>query len=268
MKNKVQEWIREGCNFDHGLKLLTVIGKNKQLPRIMAGSEKRYAGKLLYELCKAGGFSMHEFQEMKESLLSSSEQSDGENTGISNSDNPGMTAEHKPETVEAKALPDNVQRVIKEHSDLFKLRAQLHEQMTELPEDNSQETVKKRKNLSDSIAQLSPRIDLMFAAKESFYTEGKLPDMKILFPEPPADDPGASLLPSDPAELKKLKKNLQSANTKDQNMLEFQDAKKGDKPNPMPAGPKRQKLEFRIKDRIAQIEEIDYKILSLDNQNE
>jgi len=65
-----------------------------------------------------------------------------------------------------------------------------------------------------------------------------------------------------------LKKNLQSANTKDQNMLEFQDAKKGDKPNPMPAGPKRQKLEFRIKDRIAQIEEIDYKILSLDNQNE
>lgn len=265
MKNKVQEWIQEGCDFVQGLKLLAEIGKNKQLPRIMAGSEKRYTGKLLYELCKAAGFSMQEFQEMKESLLSSTEQSNGDNTGFAKPDIPGTNEEPKHGIEDAKVLPDCVQRVIKEHSDLFNLRAQLHEQMTELPEDNSQETVKKRKNLSDSIAQLSPRIDLMFAAKESFYTEGKLPDMKILFPEPPADNPGASLLPSDPAELKKLKKNLQSANTKDQNMLEFQDAKKGDKPNPMPAGPKRQKLEFRIKDRIAQIEEIDYKLLSLDN---
>lgn len=297
MKEKVSQWIQEGCDFNAGLTLLSSIGKNKHIARAMAGHEKRYAGKLFYELCKAAGYTMAEFQQIKATLQEIVEKLESEEGQVTDppavdppADNPPAgdspaadppaadppapvpPSAETPVTVASEAatsgnldqLPADVEKVIKEHADLFRLRAQLHEQMASLPEDNQDETVKKRKNLSDSIALISPRIDLLFAAKEAFYLEGKQPDMAVLFPEPPPAPPASEddPLPVDADQLRKMKKNLQSANTKDQNMLDFQSEKKADKPNPMPAGPKRLKLEARIKDRTGQIEKIDFKLLS------
>lgn len=305
MKEKVMQWIRLGCNFNLGLYLLAEIGKNKQLPRLMAGNEKRYAGKLFYELCKAAGYTLQEYQELKDELQNIVEQlvlesgdgnppEGGVTTAETSAGDPpagdastekattddqssGDMASTDPPVVDppiievpkvgapaTDQLPESVEKVIREHADLFKLRAQLHEQMAGLPESNDDETVKKRRNLSDSIALISPRIDLMFAAKEAFYNEGKLPDISVLFPEPAQDPPAGpeDNLPADPAGLKKMKKNLQTANTKDQNQLEYQEAKKGTKPNPMPAGPKRIRIEKRISERNRQIEKIDLALLS------
>lgn len=305
MKEKVMQWIRLGCNFNLGLYLLAEIGKNKQLPRLMAGNEKRYAGKLFYELCKAAGYTMQEYHELKDELQNIVEQlalesgdgnppEGGVTTAETSAGDPpagdastekattddqssGDMASTDPPVVDppiievpkvgapaTDQLPESVEKVIREHADLFKLRAQLHEQMAGLPESNDDETVKKRRNLSDSIALISPRIDLMFAAKEAFYNEGKLPDISVLFPEPAQDPPAGpeDNLPADAAGLKKMKKNLQTANTKDQNQLEYQEAKKGTKPNPMPAGPKRIRIEKRITERNRQIEKIDLALLS------
>ena len=209
----------------------------------MSGREHRYANKLKYELCKSAGLNY-------QSLGADPEPASA----------PGSNP------LEGK-IPPEVEQVIKEHSRLFNLRAQLHVQMAGMPENNEEETVKMRKNLSDTIEIMSARIDLLFASKEAFYTEHQLPDLTILFPEPPANPPEAVPLPDDPKELKKLKKNLQTNNTKDQNQLEYQDDKKAIKPNPMPPGPKRLKLETRIKDRLIQIEQIDYKILSLNSSD-
>ncbi|KAF0198388.1 MAG: hypothetical protein FD166_1441 [Bacteroidetes bacterium] len=317
MKEKVFNWIQQGCDFNEGLTLLSAIGKNKQIARAMAGHEKRYAGKLFYELCKAAGYTMVEYQKIKDTLqdiVNKLDNQSGDNppaddppaddppTG-STGDNPDTTgtsaeepfpADEKKEEVTSEEpaqdtkeqeepvkvpsaaatvkeqgqekegqLPADVEKVIREHADLFKLRAQLHEQMAELPEDNTEENIKKRKNLSDSIALISPRIDLMFAAKEVYYNEGRLPEMSVLFPEPKVEPPAVEELPADPKELKKMKKNLQSANTKDQNMLDFQEEKKASKPNPMPKGPKRIKLEARIKERLDKITLIDSKLLEI-----
>lgn len=237
MKEKVLQWIEQGCNYTHGLTLLSETGRHKSLIRSLTGREHRYAKKLKYELCKAAGL-----QYIPESS--------------------GVEEPANPET-EPGQLPVAVEKVIKEHSRLFKLRAQLHEQMATLPEDNEEETVKKRKNLSDSMEIMSARIDLLFAAKEAYYNDHQLPDLTILFPEPPAAPPAENPLPDDPKELKKLKKNLQTNNTKDQNQLDYQDDKKAAKPNLMPPGPKRLKLETRIKDRLIQIEQIDFKLLKL-----
>jgi hypothetical protein len=68
-------------------------------------------------------------------------------------------------------------------------------------------------------------------------------------------------LPDDVEILKKMKKNQQSANTKDQSLLDYQSEKQGTVKKPMPNGPKRMKLENRIKARLKMIEEIDYKLL-------
>lgn len=164
-------------------------------------------------------------------------------------------------------IPKDIQAVIREHSKLYMLRSQLHEQMANMPEDNQPDTVKKRKNLSDSIALLSPRIDLLFQTKEDFYLKGLKPDMAVLFPTIPPNAPQTrkeTPLPDSANELKKLKKNLQSANVKDQNMLDYQVETNTDKPSPMPSGPKRLKLEQRIASRHNQIEAIDYKLLAVE----
>ncbi|MBK9358812.1 MAG: hypothetical protein IPN08_15750 [Bacteroidales bacterium] len=238
MKEKVLQWIEDGCDYNHGLTLLAETGKHKSLIRSITGREHRYTNKLKYELCKAAGLQYLPVPGDKK--------------------DPADLPEEKGKN----KIPEEVEQVIKEHSKLFNLRAQLHEQMASLPEDNEDETVKKRKNLSDSIEIMSARIDLLFAAKEAFYKEHKLPNLSVLFPEAPANPPAAEPLPEDPKELRKLKKNLQTNNTKDQNQLDYQDDKKAAKPNPMPSGPKRLKLETRIKDRHVQIEQIDYKLIS------
>lgn len=274
MNERFFEWIENGCNFEEGVSLLASISKNKQLARIMAGREARYADKLMYELCKASGLEISDYQkfakyaeQLKEIESSNPDAEETDPTGPAADDPETPASDKKLPGYPDKQLPEDVERVIKEHADLFKLRAQLHEQLAGLPGDNESETVKKRKNIIDSIAFMSFRIDRLFEAKEAFYTNNEMPNMAIIFPEPKPEPEPVDDLPDDIAELKKRKKNFQSANTKDLNQLEFQSDKKGEKPSQMPAGPKRLKLETRIADRIAEIEKIDFKLLELDRTN-
>jgi len=60
-----------------------------------------------------------------------------------------------------------------------------------------------------------------------------------------------------------MKKNLQTLNSKDQSMLDFQSPNHTGQKMPLPNGPKRSKLETRIRDRIKLIEEIEIQILHL-----
>jgi hypothetical protein len=69
-------------------------------------------------------------------------------------------------------------------------------------------------------------------------------------------------LPDDQEELKKMKKNLQSANIKDQCMLDYRQTTKGEKKNPLPDSPKRTKIGLRMKQRDTAIEAIDYKLVN------
>ncbi len=266
MRQRFFEWIENGCDFDEGVSLLASSAKNKQLHRVMAGREARYADKLMYELCKSAGLEISDYhlflafaEQLKNVEPVETDQED------SKTDDPGTG---DPVTKDSdQQLPADIVRIIKDHSEMVMLRAQLHEQLTSLPENNDPETVKKRKNMIDAMAVISPRIDLFYQVKEAFYTKGEMPNMAILFPEPVQPSEPVNELPEDVVELKKMKKNFQSANVKDQNQLEFQTDTKGKEPSPMPEGPKRLKLETRITERIAEIERIDYKLLEIDRPN-
>jgi hypothetical protein len=63
--------------------------------------------------------------------------------------------------------------------------------------------------------------------------------------------------------LKKLKENLRIKIAKAENRLEFQTDTKGEKPNPMPEGPKRAELVKRIAEMKKQKEAVEYKIVEL-----
>ena len=57
IKQEIEQWIANGCDYDLGVKLYGKYGRNKTLMKIFPGREKTMATKLKYELCKAVGIS-------------------------------------------------------------------------------------------------------------------------------------------------------------------------------------------------------------------
>lgn len=253
MEEKVKKWLAEGCDFEAGLVLLASTGsRHKQLVKTMSGRAHRYAVKLKYELMKEAG--------LKSVSLDLSA------TPITTTAAPVTlvkgTKPAKNETPDktGKTLPKAVEDLIKIYSDAFKTRAILHEQMGEMPTENTPDLVSRRKRLVEEIARLTAIVETGHKAKEDFYVNGIVPDVEKLFAAP-APAAAEKELPADVDELKKMKKNLQSANTKDQFMLDYRQKTKGERENPLPVGPKRAKLEGRIAEREEKIKLIDYKLL-------
>jgi len=102
----------------------------------------------------------------------------------------------------------------------------------------------------------------MHKAKEDYYTNGTIPDIKTLTSNN-TESSASSDLPDDLQNLKDLKKQIQSLLSKDQHMLDYQQNKKGNNLNPMPKGPKRTKIELRMKSRTEALETIERKLLAL-----
>ncbi|MFZ4548748.1 MAG: hypothetical protein ACOYN4_14975, partial [Bacteroidales bacterium] len=119
--------------------------------------------------------------------------------------------------------------------------------------------IKKRKEFSDQIAECSQVIDTMHKAKEEYYTNGTIPDIKALTAIR-TESSNPSDLPDNLQDLKDLKKQIQSLLSKDQHMLDYQQTKKGKNLNPMPKGPKRTKIELRMKSRTEALETIERKL--------
>jgi len=134
--------------------------------------------------------------------------------------------------------------------------------MAELPRENTPEMIKKRKVFSDQIADCSLVIEIMHNAKDDYYVNGTIPDIKALTGiKPEADKPIE--LPDSIEQLKDLRRRMQNSNSKDQFYLNYQQDTKGTNPNPMPKGPKRTKIELRMKSRTEALEQIEIKLNEL-----
>lgn len=255
MLEKVQKWIEEGRNFEAGIAILTESGKEKNILKIITG-RPRYADKLFYLLTKHAGL-----RQILPLTIIAPIKIDTEGKKLPKDKNIQQKTKDN-------QVPAEIEKLIKLHADLFKERAIMHEAMGNLPTANTDAINLKRKELSDKIAEHSAKIDILFTAKENFYKTGTIVTLAELFPEKPADKPKEEFVfPTDEDGLKKMKKNLQSANTKDQNLLEYQNEKKGNKPAPMPKGPKRTKIELRIDNRKLTITDIDTKLLKFAAKN-
>jgi hypothetical protein len=253
--------------------------------------QHKYATKIVYELCKSVGLDYRQIS--KENLFPSLEvnaakQEEDQNLswknhslenhtlesnsafelGCEKSTSPGADGK---EIIELPAIipdsetaeyPATLRRIIAEYAETFQERSKLHRILTEMPEANSQALKTKRAEVFDLIKSLSARLEFLFAIRQQFDASGEIPSEEEIWPEPKAV--AKPELPSDPELLRKMKKNQQSANTKDQNMLDYQNEKKADELCPMPAGPKRIKLEKRIKARLKLIQEIDLKLAETD----
>lgn len=275
-------WLHLGANYDQGAALYARLGKNRNMAALFPGKKNRLESKLRYELCKSVGLdwkklplgadidnSAAAMQPAPVSGSVTSFSSASVSSSFSASPSPSSVASASPDNElpvleDSEQYPSDVRRVIHEYGEGYRKRSQLHLQMTSLPEYNQPETVTRRRDLLMQIKALSLRMEVLFQAKEHYQLHRILPDPGALWPEAVVSPGSASRdqpLPSDPVELRKLKKNLQTYNVKDNNLLLYQSATVQQDKHPMPAGPRRLGIEKRIRARLKQIERIDYKLV-------
>ena len=181
--------------------------------------------------------------------------------------------------VDPEAYPKRIAAVIREYADAYKKRDILHKQLADLPEDNDEATVAKRKELSDEIkakTELMERMYPLYVKYQSLQQDISEYDLQSL--ENPDDDT-PQVEDSDTAdgsnstdetlegktkeELQKIRKSVATKIGRAKNMLEYQQETKAETPNPMPESPKKVKYETKIANLTKELEQIDYAIAKL-----
>ena len=286
---KVIGWIRSGMDYNAGLNLLIELTHNQTFFNLFSGKDKALADKLAYEICKAAMLANH--ITWKDFIRKVKEEDGIEIVGKSvelSTDFPDLTLpenipieENKPkiraldsakmtesmepaETLETKSLteyPPVIRRIIHEYAALFQERSKLHAVMTGMPESNAESVCTKRAELFDLIKSISARLEIFYSAKKEFDEKGIIPEESEVFPLVGKEVNEPDMASLDEAALKKQKKNLQSSNSKDQTILDYQSKERTEVKTPMPNGPKRLKIEMRINDRNKKIVEIETLLL-------
>jgi len=290
IKLKVVAWIKSGMNYNDGVTLLIELTNKQSYSAMFIGRESSMKNKLPYEICKASQLAdftnwkvfiqkiknaspsaATQFISPQEKKLAQhySKSFDASKVELS------VSIPNSPEEIDdsknAEAYPPVIQRVIFETASLFQKRRALHLQMCQLPENNSTSVILQRADFFASIKSISERLKVLYDARQSYTEKNILPDERILFESVAVPDNNLknkvqkleTISTLDAADLKKMKKNLQTLNSKDQSMLDFQSPNHTGQKMPLPNGPKRSKLETRISDRIKLIEEIEIQILHL-----
>lgn len=255
IKTKIAEWFNSPQDYEEGLELLqeTGIKRHKVLSKLMKGSSKTRAEKLAYLLSKeiglravpppaaAGAKKPGKQEVVKEKQV----QKKAEDPAPQVSDRLSLIG--KTESIDD--YPEAVKKVILEYSSLYNERGIVHKDLRELGEDNDSDTVSERKELVEKIKSISGRLEELYVIFSDYKTKAIIPENK------PAD-------PLSVEDLKRLKKNLQASIVKDKNQLLYRSKTKPEdgEENPLPDGPRRIRLERRIKAKEKQIADLEMKI--------
>ena len=180
--------------------------------------------------------------------------------------------------IDPEAYPKRIASVIREYAYAYKKRDILHKQLADLPEDNDEATVAKRKELSDEIKAKTELMERMYPLYEKFQSLNEdISEEDIQSLENPTDDtqsidekdssviePGVGNLDGRTKdELQKIRKSVATKIGRAKNMLEYQQETKAETPNPMPESPKKVKYETKIANLTKELEQIDYAIAKL-----
>jgi hypothetical protein len=286
---KVIAWIRSGMDFNSGLSLLVEMTNKQMYYNLFSGKDKALADKLAYEICKAALLANHitwkdfirkvredegfdiagntkelpdDFQDVRLPEMLPGEENKPK---ICEPDSATLTeTTETAETIETKSLaeyPPIIRRIIHEYAALFQERSKLHFVMTGMPESNTESVCAKRAELFALIKSISARLEILHSAKKEFDEKGLIPEVDAVFPPEGNEQAEPDLASLDETALKKQKKNLQSSNSKDQTILDYQSKERTEVKIPMPNGPKRSRIEMRISDRNKKIVEIDTLLL-------
>jgi len=267
----VLQWWYNDRDYQQGVMMLGRYGKNQVLAASLnkPGKEK-FGGrrKLEYELPKAVGLNWVKMPALPEGIAITP------NPGIQHNNNvlANEPTEDQIRSADMKHVPlltdkpiDQYPKVIRrlkyEYSNYYTERSIKHKKMLAVPEENSVKNMTERAQLLADIHRISATMDRLYGFINDYIKNNVLPKAEDIWPETKPEKKYE--LPDGIEELKKLKKNLQTNNTKDRNRLLYQSRSKTAKENPMAPGPKRLKYEQNINKRDKEILAIDTKIVEL-----
>lgn len=262
------DWLNSKRDFNEGILLMEATGFR---PSVIAKLKKHGAKgpdaahrmtrviRLYIQVCSGGQDTGEDFD-----------------TGINASvDNPEITSDATTVKIAEAAhlieegkmeVPESVASVVARYAEAYKRRDILHKQLAELPEDNAEDTVASRKDLVTEIAKCTYTMETLYPQYEAYIQEGKEPEPESSEDGDDSLEDGEDDNAEDPLEgkskeeLQKLRKSVATKISKANNMLQYQQEKKGETPNPMPECPKRVKYETKIQKLSKELEAIEYAI--------
>lgn len=169
-------------------------------------------------------------------------------------------------------MPEVMQLVIKAFADAYKQRAKLARKRQEITEDNSPEAVASRKEIGDSMDQLTSYMDALAPLKEAYDRHGTVPDKEAFLAiakqadKTPSEDTKVDNAAEidykqfDSAALKTRRKSLTNQITRKENQLLYQSDSKKEVENPMPDSPKRVKLLAQVEKLKAERSKVEYEL--------
>lgn len=165
-------------------------------------------------------------------------------------------------TEDLSQYPKVIRRLKYEYSSLYNKRSMLHADMRKVDEKNAENNNTLRKTLLAEIKSISKKLALFFFFIDAFDKKGVVPEEETIWPavKPPEPEEPKTL-----AQLKQMKWTMQSETAKDRSRLLYRQRTKGEKENPMPAGPKREAIELRLKLREQKMAEITQQIAAFEN---
>ena len=138
----------------------------------------------------------------------------------------------------------------------------LHYDMKLVDESNSEKNTETRSALLAEIKAISAKLEFYFPFIDNYKKTGIVPEADTIWPE---EIPATPEEPKTLEQLRKIKWSLHRENTKDRCKLLYQQRTKAEKENPMPAGPKRDAAELRLKLREEKLADIINQITSIEN---
>ena len=300
-KSSVITWIKSGMDYRSGVELLVQLSGRPQYAAMFLGRERAMKQKLPYELCKVSQLANFTnwkvfMQKIRNStsLVPPSSLTPKEEKLVLHYSKPvpakaDLTSVAIPslpdeidDSVNSSAYPPIVQRLILETAALFAQRRNLHALMSAVPERNSASCKSRRADLFTQIKSITDRLDLLYSVRKLFIESGAIPsEAQLGYGEPLKSEAIKQSTPFhsasfasqvrsvaslDAESLKKLRKNLQSLNSRDQSYLDFQSFTHTGQEKPLPDGPRRSKFELRINDRLKLLEAIEHQLFILNTK--
>jgi len=196
-QKQVLQWIESGCEHLQGTMLYRQFGKNIFLKADFHGKQRKYATKIIYELCKSVGLHYAQFQKenlipvIKEAIpleIPRSEKIMKEVVHIQAVlpvDIPSFA--EMPEVLSSTNMaeyPPIMRRIISEYAETFQERSKTHRILTEMPQGNSQALKTKCAEIFDLVKSFTIRLEYLFKIRQQFEQNGELPLEDEVWPKP------------------------------------------------------------------------------------
>ena len=191
----------------------------------------------------------------------------GEEPQVLESENDGqdslITLADKIEAGEKEDFDAKCGELLITYAKAFRQREQCHRMLLEVPEDNTEENVAKRKEISDDIDRLTDKLERIYPLIKNYIDNGVVPsyeETNEADEENTTDDKTADLAALTKDELKRMLKSAKTKILRKTNMLLYQQETKAEQENPLPECPKRTKYETAIAELQKDVEQLEYAI--------